>query len=290
HDDSLATNPDVAGRYHPTLLAAIDWALAVQPQDRPRTASELLVRLAEVPNEVPLFGDDRTVVLGARTRRAGGSRAGSTRLGTPSGTTRLIRADRPRRAVPWKLVIAAIILLLLAGGGTAAYLEAPGMVHSVTDTVAAVPSGIRAVPDKLRGIIGLPSADEAESDDSAAAARKAAAAAEAEHQREAPSNALAPAPAPAPAPAVPAAPTGKAKARQEAAAAAAAVRAEHEAAAKAERDAAAAAAAAAKQPAKAPGSAPAHTADPRCTNILQNAQVTGGLSDADRTYLREHCH
>jgi hypothetical protein len=46
-----------AGRYPPHLLAAIDWAMAVNPAQRPRSAAELREALLQQRPVPPPFGD-----------------------------------------------------------------------------------------------------------------------------------------------------------------------------------------------------------------------------------------
>jgi serine/threonine protein kinase len=318
------------GKYAPELLAAIDWALAVQPQDRPQTAAALLARLHEASNETAApreeptrLMSDATVILDLPSRKQpvlpapdaapmAATPVRRLRAATPSPTATIepARKVRPARRPAW---IAATALLILAGAGatfvTMSHVEPPSPGAASSDEQALQRSNEVA--------------RKAAADEAAAAQRQAEADAATKAQQEADRQAAA---AKAEQDAAEAARQGAAKAEAERQAAAlkaeqdaaeaAHRQAERQAAAKAEAERAAAlkaeqdAAATARQQAAAKAQAerqaaakkakteaaesstppPRAAADARCTTILQTTQLMGTLSDEDRTYLRDHCH
>ncbi|MFM1892469.1 MAG: hypothetical protein RLZ44_1546, partial [Pseudomonadota bacterium] len=56
-DKMVPARQAFAGRYPPHLLAAIDWAMAVNPAQRPRSAAELREALLQQRPVPPPFGD-----------------------------------------------------------------------------------------------------------------------------------------------------------------------------------------------------------------------------------------
>ena len=297
-----------AGKYPAGLLAAIDWAIAVQPHDRPQSAAALLARLREAPDEMPAAAQeeptrilsDATVVLDPPSRRGGTQRKDALSAEAPSIRARS-KTAAPALAVepappaasttakPRRMRRIAIAVLALVVAASADVLF--GLEPLTRKTIATAPSEpAKASADDA--------ARKAAEDQAAAAALKAqqdaADAARAEAERQAAAKAEADREAAA------------LKAQQDAAEAAR-VEADRQAAAKAEADRQAAAAAALKAqqdtaakvaatkkaqaaaPAEA-GNSPSRAADPRCTTILQTSQLMGTLSDDDRAYLKDHCH
>ena len=261
-----------AGKYPPEFLAAIDWAIAVQPKDRPQTAAVLAARLRDVSTDLPVAPEaptrimsDDTVALDPPSKRRGTPNdvakidqapsprpRGKTATPGPRAELPAVHAKAPSRRVG--LLAAAALVLVIAAG--AAVIMVPKLWTS--STVATTPSE----PAK------------ASADDAArkAVEEQAAAAAKYKAEQDAADAARAEAARQA---------AAKAEAERQAAAAAAI---------KAQQDAAAKATAVKKAQAAESGNSSAHVADARCTNILQTTQMMGAISDEDRTYLKDHCH
>jgi serine/threonine protein kinase len=108
-----------AGRYPAPLLAAVDWALAVQPQERPQSSAALLERLRDVPEHVAPVIDEPTQIMSDKTRIIETPRrpiAPARREASVTPLEEKSAAPAARVGLP-KLVIAAAIVLLLLGGG-----------------------------------------------------------------------------------------------------------------------------------------------------------------------------
>lgn len=67
-DSSVSASVAGAGKYPAPLLSAIDWALAVQPHDRPQTAAALLDVLEHVPDQPSAADEEPTQLLGEATQ------------------------------------------------------------------------------------------------------------------------------------------------------------------------------------------------------------------------------
>jgi serine/threonine protein kinase len=312
-----------AGKYPPAMLAAIDWALAVQPQDRPQSASVLLARLREAPDDLPGALVEPTQILGEATQILESSRWRSASTGKegsavaepslrrvtlePSRARNRPASDEPapreetavaggrrRKLVPLLAVALAAVIVV----GAAAYFVAPrnhvaATAASDQDAAAAKLKSDQQAAEAVRAEAARQAAAKAEADRQAAAAAQqradqgAAEAARQEAERQAAANAAA-ARAEADRQATAAATL---KADQDAAAEAARQKATRETAAKAEAQRAAAAV-----PPKKLKVSPVDTettsqsGTTRCSAILQTAQLMGEISDDDKNYLREHCH
>jgi serine/threonine protein kinase/cytoskeletal protein RodZ len=311
------------GKYAPEFLAAIDWALAVQPHDRPQTAAALLARLRDARDEMPPPRDeptrlmsDATVILDSPKRKRAVLPAEAVpveatpaqRLRAATAPSRVgAAAPQPARKAPLKIRpawIGAAALLLLFGAG-AAFVAVSRLQSPSTSAV----SNDEQVRQHAEEAARKAAADEAATVAQRKAEADAAAAAQQEAERQAAVKAEADRQAAAAA-ALKAEQDAVEAARQQAerqaavkaeaerqAAAAAALKAEQDAAAAARQQAAAkaqaerqAAAKKAKADATESSAPPARVADSRCTTILQTTQLMGTLSDEDRTYLRDHCH
>jgi serine/threonine protein kinase len=291
---SLSASVAGAGRYPVNLLSAIDWALAVQPQDRPQTAAALLARLRDAPSSVRQVDeptqilDEPTRIIETMHRREPKNSAGVAKTPTLPGKLASVAAPARRNL---RTLIAASVAVLVLAGLAAAYLSTPSKPVDA-NAVARQEEERRAAQqaaeaEATREEAARQAAAAAETERQAAAAAQAKAEQEAAEKarQEAEHEAAAKAEAEREA-------AAKAEAERQALAAAAKQEAEREAAAKAEADRQAAAAAAAKRASAnqvVKTSPTPRVVDTRCTTILQSAQM-GAISDEDKAYLRDNCH
>jgi non-specific serine/threonine protein kinase len=179
-----------AGKYPVAVLSAVDWALAVQPHERPQTAAALLGRLRDAPDEVPVAPDEPTRLLGEATQvidtsrwrgrkgndsgavtepppvreeyEASGSKGRGRAAKTPN-RTEATATGRSRQLVP--LIAASVAVLALIGLAAVYFMtpQGPATATSAEDQTA---------------VAKLKAAEAAREE----AARQAAARAEAERQ------------------------------------------------------------------------------------------------------------
>jgi serine/threonine protein kinase len=132
-----------AGRYPERLLAAIDWALAPSPDDRPPTATALLARLADeegpiVTSAAATFRRDASSDRSAADRGAAGARGGAPatspaprtppRLPLPDDPVsepQTVRISRSRPVVPPSVREAPIAAASARAGSSAARVAMP---------------------------------------------------------------------------------------------------------------------------------------------------------------------
>jgi serine/threonine protein kinase len=338
------------GRYPPAILEAIDWALAVQPQDRPQTAAMLLERLRNAPDSVTAPAGEPTQLISEATQildlAPSRSRRHTAEARSEPSAARLHRARElsiepgvikhpqaretvaaPKRNWPPLAAAAFAAMVLMGGVGWFVWPRAPldplAASRFKEERTAEPARKAAAEAEATRAEAERQSADKAEAQHQAAARaeaerqaaegakvnaaqeadRQAAAKAETERQTAAKAEADRQAAAAklrvdresAEAARQEAARQAAAEAEADRQTAAEAARQKAEAqktAAKAEADRKAAATAAEKKATadQAKPLKPSRVADERCTAILQDAQLMGGISDDDKSYLREHCH
>ena len=315
----LAANADPpamsagAGRYAPALLAAIDWALAVQPQDRPQTAAKLLERLRAAPAAIAgdeeatrIVARDATVVLDPAQRR----RAGSV---TP-------RASQGAVSMPGTVEPVAAVRGTPPIGASAAWRRWPGIAAISVLGLAGLAIAYFATADFFRAVPPRLQSERAATGSSATAAPDASAAAEdhANNARPPPATESAPekvdavpatlTPSPIPTPsqnaalepqttaAPPATPQPEAQPPVMPQLAAPASQPPTAPSSEAIRSTVLEPAPQAAPPKK-PKAAPpqkegvaSRVADARCIRIVESSQLMGAVSDEDKIYLRDHCH
>ncbi|HUH83478.1 MAG TPA: protein kinase [Stellaceae bacterium] len=157
-----------AGKYPPALLTAVDWALAVQPQDRPQTAAALVTVLrtgGDVAGATRLAGARPAEEATRLIQRGTATTAPEPAPLTASRAERLAIAEPERparagRALRWIALTLGLVALL----GAATYLVM-----------------VRPAPP-IAGSGAGPEATASDSERGAAEARRAAARAEAERQ------------------------------------------------------------------------------------------------------------
>jgi serine/threonine protein kinase len=325
-DSSVPAAVAGAGKYPASVLSAIDWALAVQPHDRPQSTAALLARLRngrddasrQIDEPTRILGDATRIITtgdwrGATNRSSGGPAAEppvqvQQKSSLPEGRSDVQKvlphrsaagtSQHRRKLMPF---IAIAVAVLALAGLVGVYFSAPRVPASATSiadqNAAAKLRAEQQAAEAAREEAARQAAirAEAERQEAVAAAKvkadqEAAEAARQQAERQAAAKAEAERQA--------AAAAAKQQAEQEAsvaaklkadqdAAEAARQKALRDAAAKAEADRQAMAAKKAK--ADKPNPTPS-VADARCTTILQTTQLMGALSDEDRTYLRDHCH
>ncbi|HEY1505443.1 MAG TPA: serine/threonine-protein kinase, partial [Stellaceae bacterium] len=200
-----------AGKYPTALLEAIDWALAVQPQERPQSADALLAKLRAAPDDLPAAPDEPTQILVDATQildtsrwrdasKGKGAIVGaepSLKSGRAEATAILEPAQAKRSSVAHaglasapgkqgKLVPAlAAALLAIAATGAGAYYLVPSL-HSGLSPAAdqgAAAKASAAAAEATRAAAAQQKADEEAAEAARVeAARQAAAKAEADRQ------------------------------------------------------------------------------------------------------------